>query len=113
MPLADRVATRYYQARTKTGASEIPLDALIEKDPWVKDLLGKLARFGLKRVEAVWSGIHGNIIEFGSMGHGRPRLTPDDLVKLAKLDRVRWYEFGREGNAVAIEGSWIDPNVDL
>lgn len=94
-------------ATERTAADEVTLDALLQADPWVKGLLAKLTRFGLKRVDMVWSGIHGNILQFAPGGMGKLRFTPEHLVKLSKLPRVRWYEFGERGSSVAIEGSWI------
>ena len=94
-------------ATERTAADEVTLDALLQADPWVLPLLAKLSRFGLKRVETVWSGIHGNVLQFANEGRGKLRLPADALVKLGNLPRVRWYEFGERGSNVAIEGSWI------
>lgn len=60
---------------------------------------------GDKTPEAVWSGIHGNIIGFREKEF---RFTPDTLKALGSLKNVRWIEFSPRGAWVGITGSWID-----
>ena len=94
-------------ARELNAASEVSLDDLIAADPWVSDLLRKLALISptFRHIASVWSGVHGNILDFKSSPQG-VHLDVGEMKKLSNLTGVRWFRFGKR-SSVGIEGSWI------
>ena len=97
-------------AKELTAATEVPLKSLIEADPWVEGMLRKLASISpaFRTPIEAFSGIHGNVINFKSVGSIGVRLTADDLKKLGSVPKLRWFDVAYGFPSVGIEGSWID-----
>ena len=78
-------------------ASEIKFDELDTDDKQLATSLQK--HFGAK-INTIWDGIHGKIVELEVKGgHGAYRFEKGDFQLLAKL-RVRWME--ADGNIISI-----------
>ena len=102
-----QVAKELTSERRMEAATEVHLMELIDADPWLKGLLKKLASAGkvFTNPTHAWSGVHGNIIEFGPSSN--LTFEPSDLKKIGSLPKVRWIDFGGRNVSVGVEGSWI------